>query len=74
LKERIATRVREAFGELPGLAEMFVGTIHAFALELLKNHKNDRDRPRLPLQGNGRRGPGPRHRLICPHLRRRPGH
>src|SRR5437763_10099972 len=37
LKERIGLRVREAFCELPGLAEMFVGTIHAFALELLKS-------------------------------------
>jgi DNA helicase-2/ATP-dependent DNA helicase PcrA len=37
LKERIVRRTREALGELPGLAEMFVGTIHAFALELLKS-------------------------------------
>jgi DNA helicase-2/ATP-dependent DNA helicase PcrA len=37
LKERITTRVRQALGEVPGLAEMFVGTIHAFALELLKS-------------------------------------
>jgi DNA helicase-2/ATP-dependent DNA helicase PcrA len=37
LKDRIALRVHETFGELPGLAEMFVGTIHAFALELLKS-------------------------------------
>ncbi len=37
LKERIVTRTREAFGEIPGLAEMFVGTIHAFCLELLKS-------------------------------------
>lgn len=37
LKERIVRRVRERFGDLPGLAEMFVGTIHAFALELLKS-------------------------------------
>jgi DNA helicase-2/ATP-dependent DNA helicase PcrA len=37
LKERIALRVRESLGELPGLAEMFVGTIHAFALELIKS-------------------------------------
>jgi DNA helicase II / ATP-dependent DNA helicase PcrA len=36
LKERIVLRVRQTFGELPGLAEMFVGTIHAFALDLLK--------------------------------------
>ncbi len=36
LKERIVTRTREALGEVPGLAEMFVGTIHAFCLELLK--------------------------------------
>ena len=37
LKERIITRCREAFGEVTGLAEMFVGTIHAFCLELLKS-------------------------------------
>lgn len=37
LKERIITRTREALGDLPGLAEMFVGTIHAFCLELLKS-------------------------------------
>jgi DNA helicase-2/ATP-dependent DNA helicase PcrA len=37
LKERIVARTREALGELPGMAEMFVGTIHAFALELLKS-------------------------------------
>jgi DNA helicase-2/ATP-dependent DNA helicase PcrA len=37
LKERIVTRTREALGEIPGMAEMFVGTIHAFCLELLKS-------------------------------------
>lgn len=37
LKERIITRAREALGNIPGLAEMFVGTIHAFCLELLKS-------------------------------------
>src|ERR1700722_14980437 len=37
LKERIVLRVREALGDVPGLAEMFVGTIHTFALELLKS-------------------------------------
>jgi DNA helicase-2/ATP-dependent DNA helicase PcrA len=37
LKERIITRTREALGDIPGLAEMFVGTIHAFCLELLKS-------------------------------------
>src|SRR5437867_5699019 len=37
LKERIITRVWQSLGEIPGLAEMFVGTIHAFALELLKS-------------------------------------
>lgn len=34
---RRLTRCREALGEVPGLAEMFVGTIHAFCLELLKS-------------------------------------
>ncbi|MBV8526179.1 MAG: ATP-dependent helicase, partial [Acetobacteraceae bacterium] len=37
LKERIVARTRQALGDLPGLAEMFVGTIHAFCLELLKS-------------------------------------
>jgi superfamily I DNA/RNA helicase len=37
LKERIVRRVRENLGDIPGHAEMFVGTIHAFALELLKS-------------------------------------
>ena len=37
LKERIHDRCREAFGEIVGLAEMYVGTIHGFCLELLKS-------------------------------------
>lgn len=37
LKERIITRCHEALGEVTSLAEMFVGTIHAFCLELLKS-------------------------------------
>jgi DNA helicase-2/ATP-dependent DNA helicase PcrA len=37
LKERIVMRTREALGDIPGLAEMFVGTIHSFCLELLKS-------------------------------------
>ena len=36
LKERIHRRCREAWGSISGLAEMYVGTIHAFALDLLK--------------------------------------
>jgi DNA helicase-2/ATP-dependent DNA helicase PcrA len=37
LKERISTRCREMLGPVPGLAEMFVGTIHGFSLELIKS-------------------------------------
>jgi len=37
LKERIVERCRQELGEICGLAEMYVGTIHAFALELLKS-------------------------------------
>ena len=37
LKERIVTRTKESLGEIHGLAEMFVGTIHAFALDLIKS-------------------------------------
>lgn len=36
LKQRIIERVREAHGDMSGLAEMFVGTIHGFCLDLLK--------------------------------------
>ena len=36
LKERIVGRVREAHGDMSGVAEMFVGTIHGFCLDLLK--------------------------------------
>ena len=37
LKERIVQRTHEELGEIYGLADMFVGTIHAFCLDLLKN-------------------------------------
>jgi ATP-dependent DNA helicase UvrD/PcrA len=37
LKERIVTRTHQILGDIPGMAEMFVGTIHAFCLELLKS-------------------------------------
>ena len=37
LKDRIVTRTRQALGNIPGMAEMFVGTIHGFCLELLKS-------------------------------------
>ncbi len=36
LKERIQSRVRAQLGDLNGMAEMYVGTIHGFALDLLK--------------------------------------
>ncbi|MDG6913093.1 MAG: ATP-dependent helicase [Nitrososphaerota archaeon] len=35
LKDRIGLRCREVLGDVVGLAEMFVGTIHAFCLDLL---------------------------------------
>ncbi|MGA2004362.1 MAG: UvrD-helicase domain-containing protein, partial [Terriglobales bacterium] len=35
LKQRIVSRVREELGEVHGMAEMYVGTIHAFCLDLL---------------------------------------
>src|ERR1041385_3887185 len=36
LKERIITRCREQLGNINGLAEMYIGTIHAFCLALLQ--------------------------------------
>lgn len=38
LKDRIVTRCREALGDVPGLAEMYVGTIHGYCLQLLQTH------------------------------------
>jgi DNA helicase-2/ATP-dependent DNA helicase PcrA len=36
LKDRIVSRVAEVVGEVHGMAEMYVGTIHGFCLDLLK--------------------------------------
>jgi DNA helicase-2/ATP-dependent DNA helicase PcrA len=36
LKDRIVARVQEIVGDVNGLAEMYVGTIHGFCLDLLK--------------------------------------
>lgn len=35
LKERIVSRCKEELGEIHGMAEMYIGTIHAFCLGLL---------------------------------------
>ncbi|MFE6081091.1 ATP-dependent helicase [Streptomyces virginiae] len=35
LKERVHTRIRELHGEVHGLAEMYIGTMHGYALDLL---------------------------------------
>jgi len=37
LKERIGKRVAERYGALIGMAELYVGTIHGFCLQLLQN-------------------------------------
>lgn len=36
LKDRIVTRVRESLGEVHGMADMYVGTIHGYCLQLLQ--------------------------------------
>ena len=36
LKDRIIARTKESLGEVSGMADMFVGTIHAFCLDLLQ--------------------------------------
>jgi DNA helicase II / ATP-dependent DNA helicase PcrA len=38
LKDRIATLAQREFGDLPGMAEMYVGTIHGFCLQLLQQY------------------------------------
>jgi len=38
LKDRISTRIRARFGEVTGLADMYVGTIHGYCLQLLQGY------------------------------------
>ena len=38
LKDRITTLVTAEFGDMVGLAEMFVGTMHGYALDALQTH------------------------------------
>jgi DNA helicase-2/ATP-dependent DNA helicase PcrA len=38
LKDRITTLVEHEFGHVHGLAEMFVGTMHGYALDVLQTH------------------------------------
>jgi len=38
LKDRVITRITERRGDAHGLAEMFIGTMHAYCLELLHRH------------------------------------
>ena len=37
LKERIVSRARQILGDVTGRANMFVGTIHSFCLDLLES-------------------------------------
>jgi ATP-dependent DNA helicase UvrD/PcrA len=41
LKDRITRRVKEVLGEITGMAEMYVGTIHGYCLQLLQSHLPD---------------------------------
>lgn len=41
LKDRIVSRCREALGDVYGLAELYVGTIHGFCLDLLMTEVHD---------------------------------
>jgi len=41
LKTRIYKRVKENIGEITGMAEMYVGTIHSFCLKILQDYMND---------------------------------
>jgi DNA helicase-2/ATP-dependent DNA helicase PcrA len=38
LKERVTNLVAETFGNVIGLAELFIGTMHAYALDALQTH------------------------------------
>src|SRR5579875_3559907 len=38
LKERVTDLVTAEFGDMHGLAELFIGTMHAYALDLLQTH------------------------------------
>src|SRR3954465_5697317 len=36
LKERVLSIVRAELGELPGMAEMYIGTMHGYCLDLMQ--------------------------------------
>ena len=38
LKERVTTLVTEAFGDMTGLAELFIGTMHGYARDALQTY------------------------------------
>ncbi|MFE1926318.1 ATP-dependent helicase [Streptomyces asoensis] len=38
LKERVYARIKSQHGEVNGLAEMYIGTMHGYALDLLHSH------------------------------------
>lgn len=38
LKERVYARIKSEHGEISGLAEMYIGTMHGYALDLLHSH------------------------------------
>jgi DNA helicase II / ATP-dependent DNA helicase PcrA len=38
LKERVTTLVTAEFGDMTGLAELFIGTMHGYALDVLQTH------------------------------------
>lgn len=38
LKERVHRRIKEHHGQVTGLAEMYIGTIHGYALDLMQSH------------------------------------
>jgi len=41
LKDRIASLSEKEFGPMPGMAEMYIGTIHGFCWELLQSNLYD---------------------------------
>jgi DNA helicase-2/ATP-dependent DNA helicase PcrA len=79
LKDRIVARVQDEVGEVPGLAELYVGTIHAFCLELIKTELpkylkyevlSDVQRLLFVDRNSNRSGLGTSHALNGQQLRR----
>jgi hypothetical protein len=54
LRERVTNLVTQTFGNVIGLAELFIGTMHGYALDALQTHVLDEIQTRLLIERHSR--------------------